>query len=149
LQIKFNLHLFNKKINFSKKLINFSPKLFINMNTIVKYGHFLIAIPIAVFGMFHFLIAQNMVGMVPSWLPGGVFWVYLTGIAHLSAAVAVIIGKHTRLAATLLGVMLIVFALTVYLPKVTEGDQMAMFQVLKDLVMAGGCWVYASTQPKE
>ena len=119
------------------------------MNSIVKYGHFLIAIPIAVFGMFHFLIAKNMVGMVPSWLPGGVFWVYLTGIAHLSAAVAIIIGKYTRLAATLLGLMIIIFALTVYLPKVTDGDQMAMFQVLKDLVMAGGCWVYASTQPKD
>jgi uncharacterized membrane protein len=104
-------------------------------------GRYLFAVPMAVFGLLHFLAGADMAGMVPGWLPGGVLWVYLTGVALLAAAVAILIGKMGRLACQLLGILLVIFALTVHLPMVLAGDATAMGQVLKDLALAGGAWV--------
>lgn len=111
-----------------------------------KVSKYLYAIPFIVFGLFHFMNASGMAGMVP--IPGGVFWVYLTGIAHLAAAISIIIGKKTRLAGLLLGVMLIIFALSVHLPEIiSSGGQNAgsMTNFLKDIALAGGAWVIAGT----
>ncbi|HUN23739.1 MAG TPA: hypothetical protein PK299_11465 [Anaerolineales bacterium] len=106
------------------------------------FGRYLYSVPIAIFGLLHFLGSGQMAGMVPSWLPGGVLWVYLTGIALIAAAVAILIGKMGRLACQLLGILLIIFALTVHLPNMLSGaDPMALGQVLKDLALAGGAWV--------
>ena len=51
-------------------------------NTILnisKIGKYLFAIPMVIFGLFHFLNASAMAGMVP--IPGGEFWIYLTGLS--------------------------------------------------------------------
>lgn len=109
-----------------------------------KIGRYLFALPFGVFGLFHFMNAGGMAGIVPSWLPGGVFWVYLTGAAHLAACVSLLIEKKTRLACLLLGVMLLVFVLTVHLPGVMVGQmQPGMTNLLKDLALAGGAWYIA------
>jgi len=89
-----------------------------------------------------------MAGMVP--IPGGVIWVYITGVAFIAAAVAIIIGKKARLAATLLGVMLLVILLTIHLPAVIAGggsDQGANTNLLKDLMISGGVLTLAGTLP--
>ena len=117
-----------------------------NLSTI---GRYLFAIPFAIFGLFHFMKADAMAGMIPEWLPGGVFWVYLTGVALLLAGVAIIIGKQVRLAGMLLGVMLIIFVLTIHAAGAFgDGDEMAksmaMTNMLKDLALAGGAFVIAN-----
>lgn len=103
------------------------------------------AIPMAVFGLFHFMSASDMGGMVPSFIPGGVFWVYLTGAALIAAAVAIIIGKKAKLATQLLGLMLLLFALLIHLVSVMNGNDMSMPSLLKDVALAGGAW-YMSGQ---
>ena len=114
------------------------------MNTITGIGKYLFAIPFIVFGLFHFMGAKDMASMVP--IPGGVIWVYLTGLAHIAAGVAIIIGKMDQLATTLLGIMLVIFALSIHLPAVVSSageDPGAMGNLLKDLSLAGAAWVYA------
>lgn len=110
-------------------------------------GRVLFALPFLIFGLIHFMNAQGMAGIVPSWLPGGIIWIYLTGIIHLLAAIALLIQKYTRLACLLLGLMLLIFVLTVHLPAGLGGDQMAVSQVLKDAALAGGAFVLASLYP--
>lgn len=115
-----------------------------------KIAKFLIAIPAALFGIFHFLGAEKMADMVP--IPGGVIWVYVTGAALIAAAVAIVIGVKARMAATLLGILLLVFVLAIHLPAVLKGDeagQMAMMSMLKDLMIAGGAFLLAGNFPKE
>ena len=58
---------------------------------ISKIGKYLYAIPMVIFGLFHFLNASAMAGMVP--IPGGVFWIYLTGLSLIWAGVSIIIQK--------------------------------------------------------
>ena len=47
-------------------------------------GRALLSLPFFAFGIGHFANAGAMAGMVPSYVPGGVLWVYLTGAALLS-----------------------------------------------------------------
>ncbi|MEP2024305.1 MAG: DoxX family protein [Reichenbachiella sp.] len=116
------------------------------MNNLPAIGKFMYAIPMAVFGLFHFMNASEMGGMVPSFIPGGVFWVYVTGAALIAAAVAIIIEKKAKLATQLLGLMLLLFALLIHLVSVINGDmQMGMGSLLKDVALAGGAW-YMSGQ---
>ena len=107
-------------------------------------GRYLFALPFAVFGIFHFMNAGQMSGMVP--IPGGVFWVYLTGLAFLAFCVSLIIETKVRLAGILLGVMLLIFVLSIHLPAVMGGEmQPSMTNLLKDLIIAGGAWYIAGT----
>ena len=90
--------------------------------------------------------AGMMAGMVPSFIPGGVLWVYVTGIALLAAAAAIAFDKQAALAAQLLGVMLVIFALTIHLVGLMSApDEMAMAAsmsaLLKDTALAGGAFV--------
>jgi len=111
-------------------------------------ARYLYALPFAVFGILHFMNAGAMAGMVP--IPGGVFWVYLTGIALLAASISIIIEKYTRLACILLGVMLIIFVLSIHLPAVMGGEmQSSMPNLLKDLALAGGAWILAGNYESE
>ncbi|MBW6477911.1 MAG: hypothetical protein K0B37_00660 [Bacteroidales bacterium] len=111
-------------------------------------GRYVFALPFLIFGVFHFMNAGNMAGMIPGWLPGGVFWVYLTGLALIAASLSMIIKVMDQLASFLLGVMLIIFVLLLHLPGALEGDQMSTTNLLKDLAMAGGAWLYAGYAAK-
>ncbi|MEO9802082.1 MAG: DoxX family protein [Reichenbachiella sp.] len=111
------------------------------MNNLPIAGKYMYAVPMAIFGLFHFMSGNEMAGMVPSFIPGGVFWVYLTGLALVAAAIAIIIGKKAKLATQLLGLMLLLFALLIHLVAVMNGDmQMGMSSLLKDMALAGGAW---------
>jgi hypothetical protein len=109
------------------------------MDALPKVGRFLYAIPMAGFGALHFMMGDAMAGMVP--IPGGVIWVYLTGVALLAAAAGILSGKHGVLAARLLGLMLLIFAVSIHLPALMGGDQAAMSMVLKDTALAGGAFI--------
>lgn len=111
-------------------------------------GRYLYALPFAVFGIFHFINAGQMAGMVP--IPGGVFWVYLTGLAFLAFCVSLIIEMKVHLAGILLGVMLIIFVLSIHLPGVMGGEmQPSMTNLLKDLALAGGALYIAGSYDYE
>jgi uncharacterized membrane protein len=110
---------------------------------ITRQGKFLFAIPFAVFGVMHLMMGANMAGMVPSFIPGGVLWVYLTGVALIAAPVAMLMNKMAKLATFLLGVLMLVFALSIHLVAVLGGDQMSMGNLLKDLALAGAAFLYS------
>ncbi len=101
-------------------------------------GRILFAIPMLMFGVFHFGNADGMAGMVP--IPGGVIWVYLTGIALIAASVSIIINKKMKLATMLLGIMLLIFVLSIHLPGLIGGNESSMPMLLKDLGLAGGAF---------
>lgn len=113
------------------------------MNNLKNVGRIIFAVPFTIFGVMHLMMANNMAGMVPSWVPGGVFWVYVTGVALVAAAISIIAKKQIHLAAVLLAVLLGVFVMTIHLPALLGGDQMAMGGMLKDISLAGGALLIA------
>lgn len=117
------------------------------MDMLPKVGRYLFAIPFAVFGVFHFMNTEAMVGMVP--VPGGALWIYLSGVALIAASVAMLTGKFAVLATRLLALFLLATGLTVWLPVVLGGDQSAMSNVLKDLALAGAALVLSGVYADE
>ena len=111
-------------------------------------GRILFATPFVIFGLVHFMQGGAMAGVVPGWVPGGVFWVYATGAANLAAGAALAANRYVRPTALALVAMLSVFILTVHLPGLfAEGQmQMAMTSLLKDLGLAGGALLIAGRQ---
>jgi len=112
------------------------------MNAVLNIGKYLYAVPFAIFGLFHFLNAENMKGLAF----GSSILVYLTGAALIAAAVSLIIGKLDKLAAVLLAVFLVLTALLVHLEAATSGDPGSL---LKDLMLAGAALMYAKTMAKD
>ena len=89
-----------------------------------------------------------MAKMVPSFLPGGVVWVYITGAALLAAAISFLIDKQTRLAGLLLAVFLLLIVLTVHLPAVSNAPDEAarrfpMINLIKDTGLAAAALLVA------
>src|SRR5258706_10641562 len=82
--------------------------------TLSKIGTIFYALVIGFFGLNHFMNGTGMAKMVPRFLPGGEFWVYVTGAALLLAAIAFLINKYTRLAGFLLALFLFLVVLTAH-----------------------------------
>jgi len=116
--------------------------------TISRIGTIFYALVIGFFGINHFVDGTGMQKMVPSFLPGGVIWVYLTGTALLAAAISFLINKQTRLAGLLLATFLLVIVLTVHLPAVLSASdhnyrRFPLVNLIKDTGLAAGALVIA------
>ena len=96
----------------------------------------------------HFANANQMVGIVPGWLPLKTLWVYLSGLGLIAAPVALIIKNNAKLAMILLGVELMLFAVLIHMVSLMGGDMMSMGQLLKDVALAGGAFYIAGTVKK-
>ncbi|MEN9511426.1 MAG: hypothetical protein RLZZ370_1245 [Bacteroidota bacterium] len=98
------------------------------------------ALPFILFGAMHLMGADQMAGMVPSWLPGGVLWIYITGLAQIAGGLAIILDKMMPLASNLLAVLMLVYVILIQYPMLSHEAtrQIGMAGVLKDLGLAGG-----------
>ncbi len=110
-------------------------------HTISRAAIYILSIVMIVFGIYHFLHPQNMLNYVPAFIPGGILWVYVVGIAFILAALAFIVNRQVKLAAYLLAALLFIFVLTIHLPNfLNSGDkemqQLAFVSLLKDAALA-------------
>ncbi len=113
------------------------------MKLLQPIGRIAFAVPMFIFGVFHFMSGQDMSGMVPGFFPFPLAMVYITGVALILASVSIVINIKARLASILLAAMLLIFVLTIHLPSI-QSSQMVMTALLKDLALAGGALVIAS-----
>lgn len=120
------------------------------MRSIISFGRYMILIPLIGFGVKHLKDGADLAGLVPTFFPGGIFWIYLTGLAMLLAVVSAFLGKWDKLAFFLAGTMILIFALTIHLRGLMEGgNPRVLFDLLKDIGLAGGCWMYAAYCAKD
>ncbi|MBK9735822.1 MAG: hypothetical protein IPO92_12975 [Saprospiraceae bacterium] len=84
------------------------------------------------------MTADKMVGMAP----GGSITVYIIGTALIAAAVSNIIGKYDKLAAVLLGIMVLLFIIPH--AQMLSTDESQISNILKNISIAGGAFLYAS-----
>jgi len=110
------------------------------MKNVGFVGKLMFAGPMAMFGIFHFMGAESMVSMVPDFLPAPIAFVYLTGLAMILAAVAIVVGKKAKLATQLLGLMLAIFAVLIHLPGFLNQEPVGSSMFLKDVALAGASW---------
>lgn len=115
------------------------------MNAVIGTGRYLLLLFLLGFGIKHLLDGAELAGMVPPFFPGGIVWIYFTGGAMVLAVVSAVIGKWDKLAFTLAGIMILIFAATIHLKGVLGGGNFrALFDLLRDIGLTGACWMYAS-----
>ncbi len=120
------------------------------MNAIIGFGRYLLLVFLLGFGVKHFMDGSELAGLVPPFFPGGIVWIYVTGGAMLLAVVSGMIGKWDKLAFTLAGFMILLFALTIHLRGLMDGgNPRVLFDLLKDIGLAGACWMYAARYARD
>jgi putative oxidoreductase len=117
------------------------------MNSLKSIGKIVFAIPFLVFGVFHFMNAKQMAGMIPGYMPAPEIWVYITGAALILAFISIVINVKARLASILLAIMLLLFILMLHLPNAADSQQ-SMSAALKDLGLLGGALMAAGLSKK-
>jgi uncharacterized membrane protein len=112
------------------------------------------AVSLAIFAAEHFLMARDLSGVVPRWLPGAMFWTYFFGVALLAATVSFIVWRCVRLSASLLAVFFLIIVATVDLPNLPASVHDRMFWILTvretcfaagAMVLAGSVWARGSS----
>ncbi|MEO8514457.1 MAG: DoxX family protein [Ignavibacteria bacterium] len=107
------------------------------------------AIPFLGFGVGHLINASMMAGIVP--IPGGIIWIYVTGVAMLLAGVAAITKFQGKLAMLLLALLLFIYIVTIHIPTMMKPEtlQMGMMGFYKDAGLMGGALLLAGIFDRE
>ena len=106
-------------------------------------GKILFALPLLIFGIFHLMKAKEMAPHVPSFLPFHIFWIILTGLGLIAAAVSLLINKYVKLAMFLLAVFLLLAILLIHLPSINN-TQYEPMGLLKDMALMGAALFFAA-----
>lgn len=116
---------------------------------ITKLGHFFLAIPMVVFGIQHFLYAQFVSLLVPSWIPAPLFWTYFTGTALFAAGLGIIANVWSRVAAALLGMMISVWVVILHIPRAfaDTGDR-ELINIFDALFILSGAFLLSEYPPR-
>ena len=92
------------------------------------------------------LLLRDTAGLVPKWIPPSqMFWAILTTIAFALAAIAILIHRQARLAIRLMTLMLALFGVLVWIPRVIAHPE-AHFnwsECLLDFLITGASWMVA------
>jgi uncharacterized membrane protein len=120
------------------------------LDKIVALGPLFLAVPVAVFGAEHFTAPKIMAGMVPSWIPGHLFWALFVGACLISAALSIARKKFAGVSAALLGLMILLFVLLIHIPNVanTPSSRLLWVVALRDLAFSWGAFSVAATQTR-
>lgn len=94
-----------------------SPALPKFLEAIMPFGRYFLPITVATFGVTHFLYLEFVQNLVPSWIPGHLFWAYFAGIALIASGLAIIFSFQARLAALLLGIMIFLWVFMLHIPR--------------------------------
>jgi uncharacterized membrane protein YphA (DoxX/SURF4 family) len=114
-------------------------------------GRVLFGVSLPVFGVLHFVYADNVASLIPAWYPWPLFWAYFTGLAHAAAGVAIAANLQARLAATLAGIMYGAWALTLHLPRILDnpasyqGDRPELTSLFVATAFCGAAWIVAGS----
>ncbi|HEY2822911.1 MAG TPA: hypothetical protein VGJ06_17830 [Candidatus Acidoferrum sp.] len=102
------------------------------------------------FGWQHFMYAQFLVGLVQKWLPAHAFWIYFTGTAMMAAGAAIATGILARIAGICLGVMFLLWFLTLHLPRVLAAIHNAdeLTSMFVALAFSGISFIFAAAGEK-
>lgn len=116
-------------------------------DTLLLFGPLFFAAPVAAFGTEHFTITQTISSMVPAWLPWHLFWAYFVGACFIAAALSLVTGVQSRLAASLLALNFFLFVLLMDVPGWARHphDRFALALALRELSFSGGALALAAT----
>lgn len=113
--------------------------------SLVLVGRLLFAAALVVVGVQHFLYAVFIATLIPHWIPGHLFWAYFVGVVFIAAALSLATKIQGRLAASLLGLMFLLWVFILHILRVVaaphNGNEWT--SAIVALAMCGGSFVLA------
>jgi putative oxidoreductase len=113
------------------------------MNKLTNTGRWMFALTFIMGGTLHLTGPQFTAPQVPAFFGAPYFWAIFTGVAQLAFAVSILIKKYDKLAAVCLCAMMLVFIVSMHIPKAIAGDFMGVISVMRDFGYAGAAILYA------
>lgn len=112
-----------------------------------EIGRWLFAIAMIIFGAQHFMYAAYVATLIPGWIPGHLFFTYLTGAGMIAAGVSFAIKIYSRAAGILLGSMFLFWVLLLHTPRVLAQmhNKDELTSAFVALAMCGGAFTVAGT----
>lgn len=97
-------------------------------------------------GLLHFMNSQTMADdVVPEYLPFRLALVWMVGVALLTGAIAMWIGKYDKLASVLMTLILLLVIVMIDVPDAMKGNamsQIALLMMLKNFGLMAGAMMY-------
>jgi uncharacterized membrane protein YphA (DoxX/SURF4 family) len=87
------------------------------LEALVPLGSVFYSIMMIIFGIEHFIYADFVKMLIPSWIPGALFWTYFAGIALIGSGVGIILQFKLKLIALLNGMMIFIWFLVLHIPR--------------------------------
>ncbi len=85
-------------------------------------------------GIQHFVYVDFVMKLVPEWIPGSRYWVYFTGLALIAGGVGILVPRTSRLAATMIGIMILLWVVLLHIPRAiglhSAAETAAIFEAL-------------------
>lgn len=99
----------------------------------LSLGAFLVAS-----GVQHFLFTPFVMTLVPAWIPNPELWTYVAGWALIAGGIGLVLAATSRLAATLVGLMVLTWLVILHIPRaLAMNDQNEWTAVLEALGVSG------------
>jgi len=96
-------------------------------------------------GIQHFMYVAFVVSLIPSWIPGAVFWTYFAAVALIAGGIGLMVPRLSRLAAWLSGAMIFSWVFLVHVPLTLRqpADGGAVASVFEALAFSGVAFMIA------
>lgn len=116
----------------------------------LPFGRLFFAIMMGVFGGDHMVFAAQIAPIIPSWIPAHLFWAYFVGVCLIAAALSIVLERYSRLAATLLGIMLLLFVALLHIHNIVASHGALLFWTtcLRDIAFSGGAFALAGSMSR-
>jgi len=118
---------------------------------LAAFPRFFVGIPSLFYGVEHLLHPEYVPGvplktLTPEWIPGRIFLSYFVGVILIVAGVCLLMNKKTRMAATFLGLTILLTVLWIYLPMLLRAptDVVALNYFFDTLLFCGAILLLAN-----
>ena len=113
-------------------------------------GRAFVPVGLAMFGAEHLTVPKALAELVPKWMPAHLFWSYFVGFALFAAATSIALNKFARLAASLTGLMFVLFVLMIHAPNaIADPHNRILWTVAcREISFACGLFLFANRFPQ-
>jgi len=87
------------------------------LEKLIPAGLYFFGIMHLLFGVDHFFYPDFVSSLIAAWIPGHLFFTYLSGVALIAAGAGILLNIQRRLAAYLLAAILFIWVLVLHLPR--------------------------------
>ena len=122
------------------------------LGRLIPAGRFFFGIMLIIFGIDHFLYAQFVATLVPTWIGGNMFWTYFAAVALIGSGVSLITKIKIGHVSLLMGIMFFIWFLILHIPRAVampdldNGNEIT--SVFQALAFSGVGFVLAYTYRK-